>query len=121
MPQKLAILVVDDNDEFCQTVKDILELQDYQVATARDGFQALLMVKQQDYALVLMDVRMPVMNGVETLKTMREMSPNTQVIMITAFSREDLAKEALQAGARGILSKPLDFDKLLTLIRQVNA
>ena len=121
MPQKLTILVVDDNEEFCQNVKDVLELQDYQVTTARDGFQALLTVKQREFDLVLMDLRMPVMDGVETFKIMKEMSPNTSVIMVTAFIGDDLNKEALKAGARDVLGKPLDFDKLLALIRQVIA
>lgn len=121
MPQKLTILVVDDNEEFCQNVKDILELQDYQVTTARDGFQALLTVKQRTFDLVLMDIRMPVMDGVETFKIMKEVSPHTSVIMVTAFIGDDFNKEALQAGARGVLGKPLDFNQLLTLIGQVIA
>lgn len=121
MPQKLTILVVDDNDEFCQNVKDVLELEDYQVTTARDGFQSLLILKQREFDLVLMDLRMPVMDGVETFKIVKEMSPNTSVIMVTAFIGDDLNKEALQAGARAVLGKPMDFDKLLALIRQIIA
>lgn len=121
MPQRLTILVVDDNEEFCQNVKDILELHDYTVVTARDGFQALLILKQSAFDLVLMDLKMPAMDGVETFKVMKEMSPHTSVIMVTAFIGDDLNKEALQAGARGVLGKPLEFEKLLTLIGQVTA
>ena len=68
MSEKPRILVVDDNEEFCQNVADILELKDYTVIAAHDGFQAFELVKQNGFDLVLMDVKMPVMDGVETFK-----------------------------------------------------
>ncbi len=116
MPEKLKILVVDDNEEFCQNITDIMELRDYEVMTAHDGFKGLELVMQDRFDLVLMDVRMPAMNGVETFKKVREIAPDTPVIMITAFAVEDLIREALREGAFGALKKPLDFDKLFELI-----
>jgi DNA-binding NtrC family response regulator len=118
MSEKLKILVVDDNEEFCQNITDIMELRDYEVMTARDGFKGLELVTQGRFDLVLMDVRMPAMNGVETFKKVREVAPDTPVIMITAFAVEDLIREALREGAFGALRKPLDFDKLFELISQ---
>ena len=118
MPEKLRILVVDDNQEFCRNVTDILELVDYEVVAANDGFKALAMVKQNGFALVLLDIKMPVMNGVEAFKKIKEMAPDTPVIMVTAYAVEDLIREALQGGAFGALKKPLDFDKLFELIAQ---
>ena len=116
MSEKLKILVVDDNEEFCQNIKDILELNDYEVVTAYDGFKGLKLVKENGFDLVLMDVKMPVMNGVETYKKIKEVAANTPVIMVTAYTVEDLIKEALQNGAYGSLRKPLDFDELFDLI-----
>ena len=121
MSEKLRILVVDDNEEFCQNMTDILELKGYEVATARDGLKALDLVKQDGFDLVLMDVKMPVMDGVETFKKVKEVAPGTPVIMITAFAVEDLIREALQEGAFGFLRKPVDFDQLHELIAQATA
>ena len=120
MSEKLKILVVDDNEEFCRNMADILELKDYEVVTAYDGFEALELVKQNGFGLVLMDVKMPVMNGVETFKKVKEVAPATPVIMITAFAVEDLIREALREGAFGALKKPLDFEHLFTLIERAS-
>jgi len=119
MPGKLKILVVDDNVEFCQNVVDILELKGYEAVAAYDGYKALEMVKQDGFDLVLMDIRMPVMDGVETFKKLKEIAPGTTVIMITAYAVEDLIREALREGAFASLKKPLDFDELFNLIEQV--
>ncbi len=114
--EKSRILVVDDNEQFCQNVTDILELMGYEVMTAPDGFKALDAVKQERFDLVLMDIKMPAMDGVETFKKVKGVAPNTPVIMVTAYAMEDLIKEALREGAYGSLKKPLDFDHLLKLI-----
>ena len=118
MSENLKILVVDDNEEFCRNVTDILELRDYEVMSAYDGFKGLELVKENSYDLVLMDVKMPVMDGVETYKKIKEIAPDTPVVMVTAFAVEDLLREALQQGAYGSLKKPIDFDQLLGLIKQ---
>ena len=116
MSQRSKILVVDDNEEFCQNVNDILELKGYEVVTAYDGFKALELVKQDGFDLVLMDIKMPVMDGVETFKKVKKIIPDTPVIMVTAYTAEDLIKQALREGAYGSLKKSLDFDQLLRLI-----
>jgi len=118
MANKAKILIVDDNERFCQNVKDILELKNFTVSTAHDGHQALKMAEQKYFDLVLMDVKMPVMNGVETLKKMKAIFPDIAVIMITAYSVDDLIRESLREGAFGVLSKPLDFEKLFKLIEE---
>jgi DNA-binding NtrC family response regulator len=118
MSDKLKVLVVDDNEEFCRNVTDILELKGYEVVSAYDGFKGLELVKENGFDMVLMDVKMPVMDGVETYRKVKEIAPNTPVIMVTAFAVEDLLREALQQGAYGSLKKPLDFDQLLELIKK---
>jgi len=118
MAEKVSILVVDDNKEFCQNVADILEMEDYAITTAYDGREAVELVKQSGFDLILMDVRMPVMDGVEAFMKIKEIAPDTSVIMVSAFAVEDLIKEALREGAFGSLKKPLDFDKLFGLIER---
>ncbi len=116
MSQKLRMLVVDDNEEFCQNVRDVVELQGYEVLTAYDGFQALELVRQNGLDLVLMDVKMPVMDGVATFKKIKQIAPQTPVIMVTAYAVEQLVRDALRQGAFGFLRKPLDFELLFALI-----
>ena len=119
MTEKLKILIVDDNEEFAQNLKDVLELKGYIVMTATDGFKALEFLKEDGFHLVLMDIKMPVMNGVETFKNMKTIAPDTPVIMMTAFAVEELIRESLQNGAFGVLRKPIDFEKLFKLIENV--
>ncbi len=116
MTEIMQILVVDDNPDFCENVKDVLELDGHRVTVAHDGFEALDAVKRGRFDLVLMDIKMPVMNGVETFKKLKELAPSTPVIMVTAYAVEKLIKEALREGAFGTLHKPLDFDRLFDLI-----
>ena len=121
MSEKLKVLAVDDNEKFCRNVSDILKLKSYEVVTAYDGLNALDLVKQNGFDVVLMDVKMPVMDGVATLKKMKEIAPHPQVIMVTAYAVEELIHEALREGAFGALRKPLDFDELFALLEQAGA
>lgn len=116
MSKKARILVVDDNKEFCQNVRDIVELQGYEVLTAHDGFQALELVRQDGLDLVLMDVKMPIMDGVATFKKIKQIAPQLPVVMVTAYAVEECVREALREGAFGFLKKPLDFELLFAVI-----
>jgi len=117
MASKKQILVVDDNEALCNMIKDILEMENYEVETALDGFKALELAKQVRFDVVLMDIKMPVMNGVETFKKFKEIAPATPVIMVTAYAVEDLIRDALREGAFAAMHKPIDFDQLFETIR----
>ena len=116
MNDKKRILTVDDNREFCDNLLDILEMNEFEVECAYNGHEALEMAERNTYDIVLMDVKMPKINGVETFKMFKEISPGIPVIMMTAFAVEDMIKDALKEGAFGILRKPLDFERLFSLI-----
>jgi two-component system, NtrC family, response regulator HydG len=116
MKNAFTILLTDDNKEFAQNLCDILELKGYSVLTASDGFQALEIIKTSPVDLILMDIKMPVMNGVETFKKIKKINPDTPVIMLTAFALEELIQESIQEGAFACLKKPLDFDELFATI-----
>ncbi len=115
MEKKPKILVVDDNEDFCRNVEDILELKGYDVQSAHDGFKAIEIVRYNGIDLVLLDIKMPVMNGVETFRKIRELASDTPVIMMTAYAMEEFIRDSLRDGAFGILRKPLNFDKLFSL------
>ncbi len=114
--EKGRILVVDDDRDICETIRLILDLKDYGADVAYDGFQALDAIGKEKYDAVLLDIKMPLMNGVETLKKIKEIEPGLPVIMNSAYAVEDLIKEALREGAFAALKKPIDFDLLFETI-----
>ena len=114
--RNFTILLTDDNKEFTQNLRDILELKGYAVLTASDGFQTLDIIKASQVDLILMDIKMPVMNGVETYKKIKRIAPDTPVIMLTAYILEELIQESLEEGAFACLKKPIDFDELFATI-----
>jgi len=117
MRPKRTVLVVDDRQEMVATLADILEHHGFTVVTALDGYQALECVKASPIDLALIDMVMPNMNGLETFKEIKKLSPETEVILMTAFVVEDLIKGALQEGAYAMVYKPFDLKKLLNVIQ----
>jgi two-component system response regulator HydG len=112
------ILVVDDDPSHLKTLKTIIVSWGYKATEANDGTVAVQRVKERPYDLILMDVRMSEMSGIEALKKIKEYNPAIPILIMTAYSSVDTAVEALKAGAYDYLTKPLDFDVLkLTLER----
>jgi DNA-binding NtrC family response regulator len=116
MRGKANVLVVDDELEMCLTLSDILEARGYRVTYAQDGFQAIARARETAFDVVLMDVRMPEMDGVETFRRLKKVSPGSRVVMMTAYAVEDLIADALREGAYGVVYKPLDIDRLIELV-----
>jgi len=116
MTQKAKILIVDDNLSLCKTMSFVLNRKGYDVSTANDGFEAIDRVKNEFFDIIFMDIKMPVLNGVETYKKIREVNDKIITIMMTAYAVDDLIQDALKEGAYGIIYKPLDFEKILSLI-----
>ncbi len=116
MKKQFTILLTDDNKEFTENLSDILELKGYKVLTAGDGFHALDIVRESPVDLILMDIKMPVMNGVETFRKIKQIRKETPVIMLTAYALEELIQESLKEGAFACLKKPLDFEQLFITI-----
>ncbi|NIA31476.1 MAG: response regulator [Actinobacteria bacterium] len=110
------ILVVDDQKAVCYSLKRFLESENYTVQTANSGKEALLFVESSEPDLVLMDVKMPEMNGLEVLEKIKDSYPMVQVIMMTAHSTTEKAIQAIKAGAHDYLLKPFDNHELLSRI-----
>ena len=113
-----TILIVDDDADICLTLQDILDMEGYTAVTAQGGRAALDIARNRVFDAVLMDVKMPDLNGVQTFRLLRDIAPHTPVIMMTAFAVSDLLDEALALGACGALRKPVDFDELFTTIER---
>jgi two-component system response regulator HydG len=112
MAHKSKILVVDDDDAHRTMLSTLIGGWGYEVAEADDGRTAIEKVKEQSYDLVLMDVRMVEVSGLEALEQIKLFNPAIPVIIMTAYSSVDTAVAALKRGAHDYLTKPLDFDKL---------
>ena len=117
--EKTSILIVDDNISLCKTMSFVLERKGYATTTAKNGPEAIKNVKERPFDMIFMDIKMPLMDGVETYKNIKMIRPDAVVMMMTAYAVEDLVQEALQEGAYGIIYKPLDIDKVLAHIEKV--
>jgi two-component system response regulator HydG len=118
MPDNPKILVVDDDHAHRTMLRTLIAGWGYAVSEADDGARAIENVTQQAYDLVLMDVRMVKVSGLEALDKIKAINPAIPVIIMTAYSSVETAVEALKQGAHDYLTKPLDFDKLrLTMER----
>lgn len=110
------ILVVDDQSSVCYSLRRVLESNGYSVKTTTKGADAISLTEDFDPDIVLMDIRMPGMDGLEVLRKIKETHSNIQVIMMTAYSTTEKAIEAMKRGAYDYLVKPFDNDMLLGLI-----
>jgi len=119
MNDKASILIVDDDGGMCETLSDIMEDSGYRTVIALDGYEAMQKVKEMDFDVILMDIRMPGMDGVETFKQIKSIQPGTAVVMMTAYAVEDLIEEALREGAYGVIHKPFDIERMMDLIEGV--
>ncbi|MCC6546850.1 sigma-54-dependent Fis family transcriptional regulator [Candidatus Sumerlaeota bacterium] len=115
-----AILIVDDEENIRFTLRELLrrEAAGYHVEEASNGLEAVEKVKRQRYDLVIMDVRMPKLDGMEALKQMRDAHPDIIVVMITAHGTQRLAAEAVVAGAYDYFTKPFELNEARVVFRR---
>lgn len=111
------ILVVDDEKSIRNSLKDVLNYEGHVVEEAEDGMSAVMMVRKTDYDLVLCDVKMPKLDGLEFLEMVSESKPDLNIIMISGHGNIETAVEAIKKGAYDYLAKPLDLNRLLVIIR----
>jgi CheY-like chemotaxis protein len=116
MKRQANILVVDDNKDLLNTFALILKRKGYIVDTAMDGLQALEKFKAHHFDVVLMDVVMPGMNGVETLRRMRESNSGAKIILMTAYCEDEQLRGAFREGVFETLYKPVNIGKLMELL-----
>jgi len=121
MTQQPTILVVDDNKDLLETFAMILKRRGFTVETADNGAIAVDKFKEQDFDVTLMDIVMPEMNGVEALRKIREMQPEATVILMTAYSEDELINMAIDEGVQRIVHKPIRIDQLVSLMKEAAA
>ena len=115
MPAK--ILVVDDEKSIRRTLREILEFEKYKVEEAADGLECLTKLKTSKYDVVICDIKMPKMDGMDALERIQILCPDTPVVMISGHANIDTAVEAVKKGAFDFISKPPDLNRMLITIR----
>jgi DNA-binding NtrC family response regulator len=118
---RMSILVVDDDPGMADTLTDIFRANQCEVATAHSGDVAVRILRRRAYDLVLMDIQMPGLNGVQALTTMKTEGLAGRVIMMTAHIRDELVTEAEKRSGFPVLPKPLDLKRVLALATSATA
>ncbi|MHA1126248.1 MAG: response regulator [Candidatus Heimdallarchaeota archaeon] len=122
MGSKVKIIVIDDNEIIRNLMYELLTRKGYEVILASDGTSALTLVKKRKPHLAIVDLVLPDISGVDLLKEIKKLSPNTENIVITGYSSNDNAKKILDTNsAYGLLEKPIDVDRLLEMITDIFA
>ena len=116
---EINILLVDDQVGMLETLGDILKERGYNVTMANDGSEALERAKETQFSLALIDIKLPGINGVETFKEIKKINPAIAVIMMTAYSVDELMRESIAEGACASIYKPFDPEKILKIIEDV--
>ncbi|HEY6010228.1 MAG TPA: response regulator, partial [Nitrospirota bacterium] len=117
--ENAKILVVDDEKDICMALKIILTKEGYAVQEAYNGEQALERIRQESFDLIITDIRMEKMDGFEVLKLAQKLSPETAVIMMTAFASVGSAVEAMRAGASDYITKPFINDEIRLTVKRI--
>lgn len=115
---KGKILIVEDEKSMREVLKILLEGEGHEVTTASDGIEGLSCIEKDIFDLVITDVKMPKADGFEVLKRIKETSPDTIVIMITAFGNRETATQAMKFGAYDFISKPFNIDEIRLIVRK---
>jgi DNA-binding NtrC family response regulator len=113
---KKKVLVVDDDPGMVETLCDILELHGWETIRGFDGEAAVKLAMEHDVDILLMDVRMPRMSGVDALRAIRQKRPRAQTVLMTAYASQDVLAEAERHGVLRIMRKPLDLPELVSVL-----
>jgi DNA-binding NtrC family response regulator len=116
MPRR--VLVVDDDRSMVKTLADVLRMKGWEVATAYDGQTAVEMATQDGFDVVVMDVKMPGLDGVSAFKAMKAKKPDVRVVLMTAYAAQDLLLQAEREGVVQVMPKPVNIEVLLGLLTE---
>ena len=119
MNELLSILVVDDNPSMANILGDILDIKGFKVHAAYSGAEALVILQDHPIDILLTDVRMPDMNGVELYQETRKSHSNLTTFLMTAYAADDIIQKGMAEGIKTVLTKPVDIDFLLLLFSSV--
>jgi CheY-like chemotaxis protein len=119
MSESLSVLVVDDHPSMATGLADILEFKGFEVFVAYSGAEALEILRNHPFDILLTDVIMPDMNGVELFWESKKSYPNLTTFLMTAYAAEDIIQQSMAKGIQATLTKPVDIDSLLSLFSTI--
>ncbi|MHC4267619.1 MAG: helix-turn-helix domain-containing protein [Planctomycetota bacterium] len=117
-PYNINILVIDDDKDICESIKKLLTIDGFNVKTITRPLHTLRELKKQTYHLIILDLRMPEINGEELLREIRKVNPDISVIILTAFPSVDSAVQALQSQVFDYVKKPFNINDLRATIKK---
>jgi len=112
------ILICDDEEGIRESLKLILE-KEYELLFAVNGSEALNIAKKESIDIVIMDIKMPRMDGIETLKKLKAIKPNTRILVSSGYKSVETAQEAMAAGAADYIVKPFERDEILHAVKKL--
>ena len=115
------VLIIDDEREFTEALSERMETRGIKAVTAATGAEALGIVDKEKFDAVILDMVMPGMDGIETLKRLLEKNPDLQIILLTGHATVQTSVEAIKLGAADFLEKPVDIKKLMEKIKEAGA
>jgi len=119
-PKTIKIMIVDDSSFVINKLRNIAEKAQFQVVgVANDGFEALTIFKECNPDVITMDINMPNMDGLATMKLIKQISPNAKIIMLSSMSTREKVIEALKYGAKNFITKPFAPERVVAVITQV--
>ena len=118
MAEKATVLIVDDDSNYVRATVDLLNEKGFDSIGVHSGHEAIDKVREMAFDVVLLDVRMPLMDGIETYRELKKISPQTALVFVTAYRADQLAKDALREGEYGLLYKPIDIDRVAEMIER---
>ena len=113
------VLIVEDDEEMRGLLSDVIEEEGYKTDSVDNGSEAFRKLVKESFALIITDIRMPGLTGLEILPGMKKLQPEAPVIVITAFGSEEVQRKAFEKGANAYLEKPIHLQKLRRLIHDM--
>ena len=119
MPEKIKVLIVDDDEAVRQLFCDIVAVMGFTPKAVGDGMTALQQLRSRNFSLVILDMRIPDMSGLETYKGIRQFDTSVPVVLTTGFGMDENVKEALSLGALLCLEKPFNVSRAMKTLREI--
>ncbi|PIV23297.1 MAG: hypothetical protein COZ69_11885 [Deltaproteobacteria bacterium CG_4_8_14_3_um_filter_45_9] len=116
---KKRILVIEDDEEMRSLLKDFFEEDGFEIDSVSNGSEAFRKIAREPFDLIITDIRMPGLTGLDILPGIKKLQPEVSIIVITAFGSEEVSRKAFDRGATAYLEKPILFNKLRTLVHEM--
>ena len=115
----VKILVVDDEENICNYLVELFKMEDWSTQTAYDGYEGVKMASDSDYDVIVMDILMPRMTGLEATREIIKRKPNSKIVVITGAPYRKQAQEALDHGAKVFIKKPFSSEKIIQAVKDL--